>query len=169
MPEVYSKIISYMVAVLEFFIAPVILVSLVFNISIQMYITSSTVRFVDECCQTGYIDPSNYKIYAEKIYRFGAKNITITHSSRIAYPDEAGSYQDAYFDYNTEDVLSVLFPATGDEQEYNMKATDTLTIQVQGSGLSYLNGMMFAFAGGSSENNHIVVNYSGMVANKQEK
>jgi len=131
MPEVYSKFISFLVLIFVAIVAPLMLVSIKMEKTVENIVNSKAQKFVSECQVTGYIDPGELQRFYSSVQGLGRYDISLTYSSKTAYPDD-GKYKDVYVDYNMQNITSVMYPETGEDQEFIMKNGDRLSIKIKG-------------------------------------
>lgn len=112
------------------FVMVIVAVFLLFaSFDLDSTIKADTIKFHNSCASTGSIDPAKYYTYANNISKMGNYQIIITHDSENYYA-EGNSYKKDHLSYGTDEILSYMYPDSGENNTWKMKNGDMLTIKV---------------------------------------
>jgi hypothetical protein len=109
----------------------------------------ATQEFVDTTRSKGYIDNRDYTVFTRKLDYTGLVfNVTIEYNKKryqplYGDPNDFYSFTDKfevmYEGYYNEDILNILFPGNGTEQDdpsrrFNMRVGDLISVRVESMG-----------------------------------
>ena len=161
MSDILGKIFSYILMTFALFIAVMSLLSGIDRV-MDSYIMNKTTSFVDVCRTTGRIDPNNYEMFCDSVYRIGKYDIEICHRKRIALWVD-GKSEVTYKDFYDEEILSKMYEESETENfPYILNNGDHIkvTIRKENNGFS---GGFYDFFLNNSNQSTLLVNYSGVV------
>lgn len=172
MGDILSKIVGAVLGCIVLFIAPVMLIAQKQDSIAQNYINNAVVEFVDNAKTSGKITPEAYE---ELCYDIDMAHmlceIKITHSSAYTVPTDVydsvtGYYETATYryDYIKDDILAVMFPNTGANQDYKMKNGDYIKVEVVNSTPTFGTRMVRMF-NRSNPDVTLFTSYGGYVGN----
>ena len=138
MGDILGKIFAAIFGCVVMFIVPVMIIAQKQDSIAQNYIDNAVVKFVDNAKTAGKITPQAYEELCNGVdMAHMLCEIKITHSSAYTVPTdvldpETGYYETATYrnDFIKEEILSVMYPDTGDNQDYRMKNGDYLKVEV---------------------------------------
>jgi len=130
---------------------------------VDAYITNKATSFVDVCRTTGQINPENYEMFCNSIYRIGVYDIELCHGQRLAlWSEEDGGYV-THKEYYTDEILNHMYETDPTKNvSYLLNNGDyvKITIRKENQGFS---GGFYKFFLNRSNNSSLLVNYSGVV------
>ncbi|WP_026659211.1 hypothetical protein [Butyrivibrio sp. AC2005] len=139
MGDVLGRVFAAFFGCIIMFIVPIMLIAQKQDTIRQSYIDNAVVEFVDKSKVAGKITPEAYeKLCYDVDTAHLLCEINITHSSAYTVPTEVidpdtGYHEIATYrvDYTKEEILNVLYPASGDNRDYRMKNGDYLSVEVK--------------------------------------
>lgn len=138
MGDILGKIFAAIFGCVVMFIVPVMIIAQKQDSIAQNYIDNAVVEFVDNAKTAGKITPQAYEKLCNGVdMAHMLCEIKITHSSAYTVPTDVldpatGYYETATYrnDFIKEEILAVMYPDTGDNQDYRMKNGDYLKVEV---------------------------------------
>ena len=157
------------------FIAPVMLTAQKQDTVSQSYIDNAVVEFVDNARAAGKITPEAYEKLCNQVdTAHMICEIRITHSSAYTVPtnfvDPATGWRKTAtyrYDYNKDEILNVIYPASGANRDYQMKNGDYLKVEVQNT-TPTLGSKMFRLFQNKSSDTTLFTSYGGYVGNNMQ-
>lgn len=141
----------------------------------QDYINNTVVEFVDNARAAGKITPQAYeKLCSGVDHAHMLCEINIIHSSAYTVPTDVidpntGYYETATYryDYTKSEILSVMYPDAGDNQEYQMKNGDYIKVEVKNITPTLGTKIMHFFFIGAADTT-LFTSYGGYVGNNMQ-
>ncbi len=138
MGDVLGKVFAAFFGCIVMFIVPIMLIAQKQDTVRQSYIDNAVVEFVDNAKVAGKITPQAYEKLCYDIDTAHLLcEIKITHSSAYTVPTDVidpdtGYHEVATYrvDYTKDEILSVMYPSSGDDKDYQMKNGDYLSVEV---------------------------------------
>ena len=139
MGDVLGRVFAAFFGCMIMFIVPIMLIAQKQDTVRQSYIDNAVVEFVDNAKVAGKITPQAYeKLCNDVDLAHLLCEIKITHSSAYTVPTDVidpttGYHEIATYrvDYTKEEILDVIYTASGDNQDYQMKNGDYLSVEVK--------------------------------------
>ena len=97
-------------------------------------VRDKNVKFVNSSASNGKINHNDYYSFARDVAGLGNYAIKIEHKSLIYYPDGDGGYREDYMCYYNDEILTYMYPDSGEDQNYEMKAGDFITVTITKKG-----------------------------------
>lgn len=165
MSDILGKMTAVFIAILALIYIPILSLSLKMENTTRSMIETYVTQFVDNARATGKITPEEYESCYSKIALCqDFCTLEMTHSSRMyaAGEEEAVGY---YSDFNTRDILDVMYNSEADEIPYEMRNGDYFTVTVKNAKPTLATRLYRLVFRRSSSDTSIYVTYSGIVGN----
>ena len=139
MGDVLGRVFAAFFGMMVMFIVPIMLIAQKQDTVRQSYIDNAVVEFVNNAKVAGKITPEAYEKLCYDIDTAHLLcEINITHSSAYTVPTDVIDPDTGYhetvtyrMDYTRDEILPILFPDTGDNQDYRMKNGDYISVEVK--------------------------------------
>ncbi|ADL36403.1 hypothetical protein bpr_IV038 (plasmid) [Butyrivibrio proteoclasticus B316] len=175
MGDVLGKVFAAFLGCILMFIVPIMLIAQKQDTIRQSYIDNAVVEFVDNAKVAGKITPQAYEKLCYDIDTAHLLcEIKITHSSAYTVPTEVvdpatGYHEVATYrvDYTKEEILSVMYPSSGPDQDYRMKNGDYISVEVKNISPTLGTRLSRVFQTKSSDIT-LFTSYGGYVGNNRQ-
>lgn len=168
MEDFFGRMVAAVVIILSLIYLPIMTLALKNENTTRSMIETYVTQFVDNARATGKITPEEYeRCYSNIAMCQEFCTIQLTHSSRMyASGEEAVSF---YSDFNTMDILDVMYKSGADEQAYEMRNGDYLTVTVKNSKPTLAKRLYRLINHHDISDVSIYVTYGGIVGNYIEE
>lgn len=166
MKEIIDKVIAILLFICLAAFAPIMLISMRVDQSMQTYMDTAVIEFVDNARVVGAIYPSEYEKFISDIDNVQAQcEIEICVTRMINYFDiSTGQYENYPEEIYKSQILNILYPDYADPEPYFLKKGDTITVTVKNT-TPTLGEQLFLLSSKSDDTPTIFAKYSGMVGN----
>lgn len=165
MGDSVGRVMSYIVVALGIVLA-VMLFMMRIDETKDGYVKNEVTNFVDVCRTTGEISPNNYRDLYSTVYGLDDYTISMQVDRRVVYPNDDGTTRTEWRTIKGDTILDEMYgTGSSDQESYNMKAGDMLTVSITRNSASTSSRMLTWFTQGRGDVGMIIVKYSGTVGN----
>ena len=174
MSDTLMTVIGIFIAVILMFIFPLMSLSERTDDISQSAVQTATSEFVDKISISGKIRPSDYESYAQTITATGNVyeiNIEVQHldenpgkKSAVTSKDLIG--ENVRYSTFTSEILSEMYPTTGDPKPYQLKKGDNVIVTVKNTNSTLAQMLRTTFYKVTGQgNSQVAASASSMVVN----
>ncbi len=130
--------------------------------NIQTKLKDDSCEFIDSCRAKGCIEPAALSKFLSRIGDCGEFSATVYVDKKTSYYDEtAGKIIHSTSRIDEEELLTAIYPATGDDKPYNLSTGDRISVEVKRTGAGFT--AMFGLIGRGGKAGDLITEYSGLV------
>jgi hypothetical protein len=178
MDDILGKIVDMLIAVLLLFIVPTLYMFQSQDETSRIYVLSETTKFVDSVRNLGYVSPTSYKDYKNKLkatqnlYEINLEHRHLKTTPNYLDPGNQSTFlEDFTNSYNlitNDDIVKVLFPENSVGDKYKMSAGDYFEVLVYNTNKTFATRLQEIIFQSHLSNKKIVVNYGGAIKDETD-
>jgi len=166
MNDILDRVIAILLFIALAAFLPIMLISMRIDQSMQTYMDTAVIEFVDNARVVSAIYPSEYEKFVADIDNVQAQcEIEICVTRMISsYDAVSGQYESFPEEIYKTQILNVLYPDYEDPEPYLLNKGDTITVTVKNTTPTF-GEQIFLLSSKSTDTPTIFAKYSGMVGN----